>query len=420
MKQSVLRGTIYLMAAQAAFVASGYAIHISLGRLLGPAEYGIYAVVISLMTMVNLILTTGIPQAVAKYVAHDNSDAVAIKKTALKMQAAFSLVIFAIYFFMAGQIALLLNDASLTPFIRVSALIVPGYAVYSILIGYLNGLREYRKQAVTGTCYSIFKVLFILTPVLIGYAVMGAIAGFIFAPIAGLLVGLYFTRLTGSAPQETIQASGVTARQIVDFAVPIMLFSVATNLIIGVDLFFVKAYLTDYDAGVYAAASMISKVPFYMIGAMYVALFPAISHTTAMNDVAKTRKYIRDSLKYSLMALVPTVLVVSALSGRLIAFLYSGEYVGGGQALGILIIGIGFYSLFFLFTTILNGSGMPRVSLVMSVVVLGLDVLLNFVLVPEYQIIGAAVATSAACFVGMVMAGVYVWRRFYRTYETTQ
>ena len=71
-KQNVTHGTIYLMAAQAAFVASGYAIHIGLARLLGPSDYGIYAVVISLMTMVNLILTTGIPQAVSKYVAHDD------------------------------------------------------------------------------------------------------------------------------------------------------------------------------------------------------------------------------------------------------------------------------------------------------------------------------------------------------------
>lgn len=70
-KKNVTHGTIYLMFAQAAFVASGYAIHIGLARLLGPWDYGIYAVVISLMTMVNLILTTGIPQAVSKYVAHD-------------------------------------------------------------------------------------------------------------------------------------------------------------------------------------------------------------------------------------------------------------------------------------------------------------------------------------------------------------
>jgi len=62
-KQNVTHGTIYLMAAQAAFVASGYAIHIG-PHLLGPSDYGIYAVVISLITMVNLILTTGIPQAV--------------------------------------------------------------------------------------------------------------------------------------------------------------------------------------------------------------------------------------------------------------------------------------------------------------------------------------------------------------------
>jgi O-antigen/teichoic acid export membrane protein len=65
MKQSVLRGTLYRIAAQAAFVASGYAIHIGLGRLLGPSEYGIYAVVISLMTMVNLVLVTGMLQVVS-------------------------------------------------------------------------------------------------------------------------------------------------------------------------------------------------------------------------------------------------------------------------------------------------------------------------------------------------------------------
>ena len=78
-KQNVTQGTIYLMLAQAAFVASGYAIHIGLARLLGPSEYGIYAVVIALMTMVNLILTTGIPQAMSKYVAHDDGGAEEIR-----------------------------------------------------------------------------------------------------------------------------------------------------------------------------------------------------------------------------------------------------------------------------------------------------------------------------------------------------
>ncbi|TFG42371.1 MAG: hypothetical protein E4H43_03245, partial [Bacteroidia bacterium] len=181
-KQNVTQGTIYLMFAQVAFVASGYAIHIGLARLLGPSAYGIYAVIISLMTMVNLILTTGIPQAVSKYVAHEDGSAKEIRNTALKMQLVFSLVIFSVYFLLAEQIALLLNDASLTPYLRASSFIVPGYAVYSILVGNLNGLREYKKQAITAVSYSIFKATFILAMVVVGYAVMGAVVGFVFAP----------------------------------------------------------------------------------------------------------------------------------------------------------------------------------------------------------------------------------------------
>ena len=39
MKQNVIHGTIYLTVAQAVFVFSGYAIHMGLARLLGPAGY---------------------------------------------------------------------------------------------------------------------------------------------------------------------------------------------------------------------------------------------------------------------------------------------------------------------------------------------------------------------------------------------
>jgi len=78
-KQNVTHGTMYLVLAQLAFVASGYAIHIGLAHLLGPSEYGSYAVVIAIVSMVTLILTTGIPQAVSKYVAHHDVNAETIQ-----------------------------------------------------------------------------------------------------------------------------------------------------------------------------------------------------------------------------------------------------------------------------------------------------------------------------------------------------
>jgi O-antigen/teichoic acid export membrane protein len=65
MKHNIVRGILYLVVAQVAFVASGYAVHSGPGRLLGHDGYGIFAVVISLMTIVNLVLVAGMPQAVS-------------------------------------------------------------------------------------------------------------------------------------------------------------------------------------------------------------------------------------------------------------------------------------------------------------------------------------------------------------------
>jgi PST family polysaccharide transporter len=141
MKQSLRRGTILLIAAQVSFVLSGYATHIGLGRLLGPEDYGLYAVVISLMTMVNLILSTGIPQAVSKYVAHGDGNELHVKRTAQKMQLIFSLILFIFYYFFADQLAMMLNDPGMAPYLRLSSFIVPAYALQALYVGYFNGLK---------------------------------------------------------------------------------------------------------------------------------------------------------------------------------------------------------------------------------------------------------------------------------------
>ena len=65
MKQGVVRWTLYPIVAQVAFGLSGYAAHISLGQLPGHAGRRICTVVISLMTIVNRVFVTVMPQTVS-------------------------------------------------------------------------------------------------------------------------------------------------------------------------------------------------------------------------------------------------------------------------------------------------------------------------------------------------------------------
>ncbi len=413
MKQSLRHGTIYLIAAQVSFVLSGYATHIGLGRFLGPADYGIYAVVISLMTMVNLILSTGIPQAVSKYVAHQDGNELHVKKTAQNMKLTFSLVLFLIYYYFADQLAIMLNDPGLTPYLRLSSLIVPAYALQALYIGYFNGLKEYGKQSLMVILYSVFKVVFILGFAVTSYALYGAITGFIISSVAVFALGFFFVRSTDKKFQSSSNKSTlISARTILDFATPIIFYSVATNLIMSFDLFFVKAYLTDMDVGIYSAVSTISKVPFYIIAGIYGALFPAISSMSVHNDRSQMTMHIIRSVKYSMLVLVPSTLFVVIFSKQVLSFLFSEQYSAGSTSLGVLTIGMGFFGLFSLFTTVINGIGQPRVSMFMSLIVLVLDIFLNQLFIPSYGVVGAAMATCISCLMGLAISFLYVYRKY--------
>ena len=83
---ALAKGTLYFMSVQLVFLASGYIIHASLGRLLGPAAYGIFGVVISLMTLVNVLLVTGVPMAGSRFVAMSNESLGAIKRATVNLQ----------------------------------------------------------------------------------------------------------------------------------------------------------------------------------------------------------------------------------------------------------------------------------------------------------------------------------------------
>ena len=187
------KGTFYLMISEGILFLSGYVIHFWLGRYLGPADYGTFGVVLYLMTTVNLFLTSGIPKSASKHIAEDYSKAGSVIKDANKIQLVFCALLFGLYFGLAGVIANLLNDPSLTPYIRISALAIPTYALYSIYnTGYLNGLRKFGRQAISAAGISLARIAAVFILVLVGFGVNGAIIGYAASALIGFLLAWRF------------------------------------------------------------------------------------------------------------------------------------------------------------------------------------------------------------------------------------
>jgi stage V sporulation protein B len=404
------RGTLYLMIVQVVFLASGYIIHAGLGRLLGPASYGIFGVVIYLVTLSQDFVRAGIPQAASKYIAEDNNKVGAIKNKAVKLQLIYALLVFLVYFLLADSLADLLGDPSLSLYIRISAFIIPVGAFFALYTNFLNGLRWHDKQALVLCSYAIAKSAGVFALVFLGYAVYGAIFGYWIGPMVGFALGWYYFK---GIKGEGDGRNDFDQKKIINFAIPVILFSISFTFLLSAGLFFVKMILMEnVQVGYYTAAFILSQVPFHILSALGFALFPAISGSTSINNVKQTENYIAGSMRYLLMFLIPIILLVSATSESLVSLFYSSAYLAASLSLSILVFGLGFFTILSIMTTIITASGRPRVSMLIVFALVPISIVFNLFLIPIYQLEGAALATTVTSLLGMCLAAGYVFKRF--------
>jgi O-antigen/teichoic acid export membrane protein len=62
------RGTVQLIFARGCFMVGGYFIAVTLARELGPVDFGVYGVIMSVLVWIEMASSSGVPAATAKLV----------------------------------------------------------------------------------------------------------------------------------------------------------------------------------------------------------------------------------------------------------------------------------------------------------------------------------------------------------------
>ena len=406
------KGTIFLIMGQIVFLVSGYAIHLSLARYLGPETYGMYGVVISLLIWVELAVITGIPTAVQKYVAEKSHLVAVIKKKAVRMQVLYSGAIFAFLLGLSPVIANLLGDKRIETYLRIAVIDIPVYALFHLYLGVINGMRDFGRQAMSMTIYSLCKVTAILLLVFLGLSLTGALVGNILASFFGLTATIFFCRSYGSGHHNWEKVNFNSAK-ILKFAIPIILFALTHQLLMSLDLFCVKALVEDdTQTGFYTSAVALAKTPYFIFLGLVFTLFPSLAKSIASGNKELTISYINQALRFLCVLAIPLVFLVIPTSQNLISLAFSRTYLPAAPLLSILIIGLTFFTFFVTLTTIMVADNKPYLVFYIALPLIVLDFLLNLKLIPIYGTVGAAWATTLATLTGMIIVAGFVFHRF--------
>lgn len=410
----MVKGFVYIMLSKMLWIVSGFVIHIGLGRLLGPKLYGIFGVVISIITITYIFLGNGVRQAVTKYIADGTSDAASIKTTAFKIQAILSVLLAAALILFSRPLSILLGDHTLASLIKLSALIVLPTGIFFVYVGSLNGLNEFGKSATMSMAYATLKMVFVFLLVLLGLQLSGVIIGLALAIFFSTVLGMYFCRgqkyLTNTGQSNPIHPNSF---KLISFAIPVSFFFAAIAILMNIDILFAKSLLfDDSQIGFYASAQTLSRGIYFVFTPFSVVLLPTISTAIVNDDLDLVRRRIEESLRYMFMLLMPASLMFGTTSSQLIKLLYSSAYGHAAYPLSILVFGISFLSVTLALCTIMQGYGAPNKPLVIFTFLIALDVLLLLLLVPRFQLIGAASATSITCLVGLIISCIIIYRKF--------
>jgi O-antigen/teichoic acid export membrane protein len=402
------RGMFALTVAQICILLSGYVIAVALARSLGPALYGVYGIVYSVLLSVELIGRLGLPQAVSKLVAEQGNGAGSVESTGITLALIAYAVIFLAFLLAAPWLGAIFNVPDGAYLFRIASMDIPFYGVYFMFVHVLSGRREFFKQAVAASVYSLTKVLGIIVLVLIGPTVAGALV----VNVVGSIVALgLVARFVG---RGVFRLTVAEARPIIRLAIPVAIIAVGTQALINVDLWILNALgaqIDDEVKGLYIAASSVARIPNAIAFVTTSVLVPSVAYALTGPDRAQAVATVERGLRFMAVTLVPGCALIAIEAREILALLFSRNYEAGAPFLVLLAFAQGlFYTAFMSFSYLLIATGGQRASAILAVLMLAVATLTSVAGVVFLGAIGAALGALVANAIAATIATVLVFR----------
>ncbi|CCU80947.1 Vng0050c [Halanaerobium saccharolyticum subsp. saccharolyticum DSM 6643] len=173
------------------------------------------------------------------------------------------------------------------------------------------------------------------------------------------------------------------------------------------DILLIDYFLGSSYTGVYKVALTLAEKLWMVPKAVQSVIFHNSSELWGQNKFKELSKIFNESLKYTNLFLILFGVGLFVLAEPFIILVFGNDYALAVSSLQILIIGTFAFGLARIFLSTYSATSWLRVSQIITIVVAIINIILNFVFIPLYGIIGAAIATSFTYFLMLVLALFY-------------
>jgi len=372
-------------------------VQILIARLLGPSAKGELQIVMFLMVLVALIVGMGFERAIIFYVGQKVYD---IKK--IWANACLFLFVSAI---LACLVLLpgLYFTRSLFGEIQFGLLmlifvIVPVELLFAYQLGIFNGLGQMRKGNMFSLCQAAFFA--ILAALFIGWLVPSSrgvlYAYFLSYLFTAMLVLIYWKRAMRLTLSFDFDSKLI--KNCLGYSTKGQLGNIANRIATRMDLVLLNYFLGKSLAGVYSVAINFADLLLFFPLIFSYVVFPH----TSRRDQHEGWKLIRRVVRISFLLSIVLSIGIAITAPFIIPALFGDKFAGAVRPLWILLPGVILLSTFRVMASGISGLGYPFIFSACTIVMVVTTLILNLILVPAYEEIGAAVASAVSYALGFI------------------
>ncbi len=399
----MIKNAVWLLGGEATGRLIRAAIVIAAARILGAAEYGVFAYAMAIAGFLTIFADIGLSSVLTRE---------SVKAPELRQKyfaTAFSIKIVLVFL----NILLVLFVApwltkieAAKPLLPIIALIIVFDTLREFGFGLNRAMERMEREAVIKVITNLAIVIFGFTFLLQFQSARGLAFAYMIGSGIGFLATVWLLR---AFARDLSKIDKSLIKPILATAWPIGLLAVLGAIMINTDMVMLGWWLDSTRVGYYAAAQKIVQL-FYVVPALLAsAAFPIFTRLTQFNP--DRFKQVMEKMAAAAFAVaLPLAIGGVLLSSQLITLLYGAEYAPASLTFAILIT-----TLLIVFPSVIITNGLfafneqRQFAFYVAIGALS-NAFFNYLLIPSYGIEGAAVATIGS----QILANAFVWWRMYK------
>ncbi len=385
----------------------GFVFTIIVARSLGPADFGTFSVISSLILIFLSFSDLGTISSANRFLptaSEENKEKI-IKIVYLVNFVIASLMTIFLFLTATPLSEVVFKTKNFSSIIALSSPAILGLCLWTVGLGVLYAKREFLRGVLVDTSAVIFKIGAVFLVILFyKLNLFSTILAFAYTPFLTLILAFIFISpkfFSTSVPKELV-------RQIFSFSVWIFLARIAIAILGQVDNIMLVRLADETATGLYAAANRITFVFPVMINGLSVVLMPRFA---SFNRIEDAKKFLRKIMAVTILFIAPIALLFS-VSDPLVFWIYGASYTAASEVFRFLLL----RTIFFLaatgpLTMLVYFFGSSKTFAVLSILQLLILVVANIIFIPQFGAAGPAVSGALSYGVIFFASFYVIWKK---------